>query len=46
MLGELAVAGDCDRIITYNKRDLKDGEKLGIKLGTPHEVLEEVERQR
>ena len=46
MLVELAVAGDCDRIITYNKRDLKDVEKLGIKLRTPHEFLEELERQQ
>lgn len=43
MLVELAVAGECDRIITYNKRDLKGVEKLGIKLRTPFEFLKELE---
>ena len=43
MLVELAAAGDCDRIITYNKRDLREVERLGIKLRTPKEFLEELE---
>lgn len=43
MLVELAVAGGCDRIITYNKRDLTEVLKIGIKLQTPKEFLEELE---
>jgi len=43
MLVELAVAGDCDRIITFNKRDLADVLGLGIKLQTPGEFLQEME---
>ncbi len=42
MLVELAVAGDCDRIITYNKRDLRSVQTIGIKLQTPKEFLVEL----
>ena len=45
MLVELAVAGGCDRIITFNKRDLVEVLKIGIKLQTPREFLEEMENQ-
>ena len=44
MLVELAVAGECDRIITFNKRDLPDVVKIGIKLQTPKEFLKELEK--
>jgi len=43
MLVELAVAGGCDRIITFNKRDLVDVLKIGINLQTPKEFLDEME---
>jgi len=43
MLVELAVAGGCDRIITFNKRDLVDVLKFGIDLQTPKEFLDEME---
>ena len=43
ILVELAVAGGCDRIITFNKRDLIDILKIGIKLQTPKEFLDEME---
>jgi putative PIN family toxin of toxin-antitoxin system len=43
MLVELAVAGGCDRIITFNKRDLVDVLKIGIILQTPKEFLDEME---
>ena len=45
MLVELAVAGGCDRIITFNKRDLVDVLKIGIRLQTPKEFLDEMEEQ-
>jgi len=44
MLVELAVTGECDRIITYNKRDLRGAEHLGVKLQTPKEFLEDMEK--
>jgi len=43
MLVELAVAGECDRIITFNKRDLAAVPGLGIKLQTPKEFLKAME---
>ena len=45
MLVELAVAGGCDRIVTFNKRDLLDVLKIGIRLQTPKEFLDEMEEQ-
>ncbi|HBA86187.1 MAG TPA: putative toxin-antitoxin system toxin component, PIN family [Verrucomicrobia bacterium] len=44
MLVELAVAGGCGRIITFNKRDLPDVGRIGIKLQTPKEFLMEMEK--
>ena len=44
MLVELAVAGGCDRIITFNKRDLPDVGRIGIKLQNPNEFLKELEK--
>ncbi len=43
MLAELAVAGGCDRIVTFNKRDLAEVARIGILLQTPREFLEEME---
>jgi len=39
---ELAVASECDAIITYNKRDFKGIEKFGLKLFDPREFLIEI----
>jgi len=36
---EVAVASECDSIITYNKRDFKGVEKFGLKLLNPREFL-------
>lgn len=39
---EVAVASDCDAIITYNKRDFRGVEKFGLKLLDPREFLMEI----
>lgn len=39
MVLEVAVAGQCDVIVTYNKRDLEDAAKHGLELMTPKELL-------
>jgi putative PIN family toxin of toxin-antitoxin system len=38
---EVAVAGDCDAIITYNKRHFKNIEKFGLRILDPKEFLTE-----
>ena len=43
MVLELAVTSQCDLIITYNKKDFKNVEKLfGIRILTPKEFLYEI----
>ena len=39
MVLEVAVAGQCEIIVTYNKRDFSDAAKHGLKLMTPKEFL-------
>jgi len=39
MVLEVAVAGQCEFIVTYNKRDFSDASKYGLKLMTPKEFL-------
>ena len=39
MVLEVAVAADCDYIITYNKKDFPDAKSFGIELHTPAEFL-------
>ena len=39
---EVAVAGGCDAIITYNKRHFKNVEKFGLRILDPKEFLAEV----
>ena len=39
---EVAVAGDCDAIITYNKRHFKNTEKFGLRVLNPREFLAEI----
>jgi putative PIN family toxin of toxin-antitoxin system len=36
---EAAVAGSCDAIVTYNKKDFREAEKFGIQILTPKEFL-------
>ncbi len=42
MLLELAVAGGCDYIVTYNLRDFQGVERFGIGLRTAKELLQEI----
>jgi putative PIN family toxin of toxin-antitoxin system len=39
MVLELAVAGRCDAIVTYNLRDFEGIERFGIRAMTPQQVL-------
>ena len=39
---EVAVAGSCDAIITYNKRHFKNVEKFGLRILDPKEFLAEI----
>jgi putative PIN family toxin of toxin-antitoxin system len=39
---EVAVAGVCDAIITYNKRHFKNVEKFGLRILDPKEFLTEI----
>ncbi|MFP4085698.1 MAG: putative toxin-antitoxin system toxin component, PIN family [Desulfobacteraceae bacterium] len=39
---EVAVAGNCDAIITYNKRHFKNVEKFGLRILEPKEFLAEI----
>ena len=39
---EIAVAGGCDAIITYNKRHFKNVEKFGLRILDPKEFLTEI----
>lgn len=42
MVLELAVAGRCDAIITYNKRDFRGLSSFGLRALTPKEFLSEI----
>ena len=39
---EVAVAGGCDAIITYNKRHFENVEKFGLRILDPQEFLAEI----
>jgi len=39
MVLEVAVAGQCDGIVTYNKKDFAEARSFGLKLFTPKEFL-------
>lgn len=42
MVLELAVAGRCDCIVTYNKKDFAEAQSFGLELLTPREFLERI----
>jgi putative PIN family toxin of toxin-antitoxin system len=42
MVLEVAVAGQCDGIVTYNKRDFAEAKSFGLELFTPKEFLERI----
>ena len=39
---EVAVAGDCDSIVTYNKKHFKHAERFGLNVYDPQEFLIEI----
>ena len=39
---EVAVHGECDRIVTFNRRDFVGSERFGVKIETPSEFLRSV----
>jgi len=41
---EVAVAGQCDAIVTYNRRDFRGAERFGIRVISPPEFLMEFRR--
>jgi predicted nucleic acid-binding protein len=42
LLLEVAVAGNCEAIITYNRKDFRGAEQFGIKILAPLEFLETI----
>jgi predicted nucleic acid-binding protein len=42
MVLELAVAGRCDFIVTYNRREFRGADAFGIRVVTPKEFLQEI----
>ncbi|MBT9438461.1 MAG: PIN domain-containing protein, partial [Desulfobacterales bacterium] len=39
---EVAVASQCDAIVTYNKRDFKGADKFGLRVLDSRELLAEI----
>jgi putative PIN family toxin of toxin-antitoxin system len=39
---EVAVAGDCDAIVTYNKKHFRDAKRFGLNVYDPKEFLIEI----
>jgi putative PIN family toxin of toxin-antitoxin system len=42
MVLEVAVAGECDGIVTYNKKDFAEAKSFGLELWTPMEFLQKI----
>lgn len=42
MVLEVAVAGSCDAIVTYNRRDFEGVERFGIQTLSPKEFLQQI----
>ena len=42
MVLEVAVAGQCEIIVTYNKRDFSEAAQHGLQLMTPKEFLQAI----
>lgn len=42
MVLELAVSGDCNAIITFNKSDFAEARRFGIRILAPKEFLKEI----
>ena len=39
---EVAVAGNCDTIVTFNRRDFDGTQRFGIRIMTPREFLDQI----
>lgn len=46
MVLELAVAASCDAIVTHNQRDFMGTDRLGVRILTPKEFLQSLEKQQ
>jgi len=42
MVLEIAVAGQCEYIVTYNEKDFRGAAQFGVKVVTPQAFLEEI----
>jgi predicted nucleic acid-binding protein len=42
MVIEVAVAGQCDGIVTYNTKDFAEAKSFGLELYTPKEFLQKI----
>lgn len=42
---EVAVAGGCETIVTFNRRDFRGATKFGVRISTPAEFLVELREQ-
>jgi putative PIN family toxin of toxin-antitoxin system len=42
---EVAVAGRCDTIVTFNRRDFRGSEQFGLRLQNPGEFLQELDHE-
>ncbi|MCY4200630.1 MAG: putative toxin-antitoxin system toxin component, PIN family [Gammaproteobacteria bacterium] len=39
---EVAIAGNCDTIVTFNRRDFDGTQRFGIRIMTPREFLDQI----
>jgi putative PIN family toxin of toxin-antitoxin system len=46
MVLELAVAASCEAIVTHNRRDFVETDRLGVQVHTPREFLRMLKEQR
>lgn len=46
LIVELAVAAQCDAVVTHNVRDFGGAEKLGLQVLTPGRFLQELRGQQ
>ena len=42
MVLEVAVAGECEYIVTYNEKDFRGAEQFGVKIISPQEFLKQI----
>jgi len=42
---EVAVAGRCDTIVTFNRRDFRGSEQFGLRVQNPSEFLQELDHE-